>query len=164
MPENAIVLEDDGNKGITIKDKNNNEWVWVEVPKTTVFSGLTIDTTQKLTEQDYNNIRDKLIEYAKEYRKGSATQTRDNWIDEWYNGCGLTSDEYTKIYQNMLKSVYTYGGFWIGRYETGIEGSIDDVSKARATHTDIEIGTSPKAISQKMQYHIIIYIAVKHKC
>jgi len=149
VPENAIVLEDDGNKGIAIKDKNNNEWVWVEVPKTTVFSGLTIDTTQKLTEQDYNNIRDKLIEYAKEYRKGSATQTRDNWIDEWYNGCGLTSDEYTKIYQNMLKSVYTYGGFWIGRYETGIEGSIDDVSKARATHTDIEIGTSPKAISQK---------------
>ena len=49
----------------------------------------------------------------------------------------------------MLKSVYTYGGFWIGRYETGIEGSIDDVFKARATHTDIEIGTSPKAISQK---------------
>ena len=123
VPENSIVLENDADKGIVIKDKNENEWVWVEVPKTTVFSGLTIDTTKELTEQEYNNIRDKLIEYAKEYRKGSATQTRDNWIDEWYNGCGLTSDEYTKIYQNMLKSVYTYGGFWIGRYEAGIEGA-----------------------------------------
>ena len=49
----------------------------------------------------------------------------------------------------MLKSVYTYGGFWIGRYEAGIEGSIEDISKARTAHTGITIGTSPKAISQK---------------
>ena len=49
----------------------------------------------------------------------------------------------------MLKSVYTYGGFWIGRYEAGIEGSIEDISKARTAHTDIKIGQSPKAISQK---------------
>ena len=33
----------------------------------------------------------------------------------------------------MLKSVYTYGGFWIGRYEAGIEGSINDVSKEKIT-------------------------------
>ena len=33
VPENSIVLEDDADKGIVIKDKNENEWVWVEVPK-----------------------------------------------------------------------------------------------------------------------------------
>ena len=49
----------------------------------------------------------------------------------------------------MLKSVYTYGGFWIGRYEAGIEGSVTDTSKARTTHSNVVIGTSPKAISQK---------------
>ena len=49
----------------------------------------------------------------------------------------------------MLKSVYTYGGFWIGRYEAGIDGSITDLTKARITHTTVTIGTSPKAISQK---------------
>ena len=172
IPENSIVLEDDANKGIVIKDKNNNEWVWVEVPKATVFSGLTIDTTQELTEQNYNDIKDKLITYVGVYRKGSATQTRNDWKDEWYakdgellvtastqnlteeqktlnNGCGLTYEEYKSAYQKMLKSVYTYGGFWIGRYEAGIEGSIEDVSKARIAHTDIKIGKSPKAISQK---------------
>ena len=37
MPTNATILESDANKGIVIKDQNNNEWVWVEVPKTTVF-------------------------------------------------------------------------------------------------------------------------------
>ncbi len=171
VPENSIVLEDDANKGIVIKDKNENEWVWVEIPKTTVFSDLTIDTTQELTEQNYIDIKNKLINYAATYRKGSAAQSY-NWTDEWYakdgeklvtehtenltreqkelrNGCGLTYDEYKAIYQKMLKNIYTYGGFWIGRYEAGIEGSIEDVSKARTAHTDIKIGQSPKAISQK---------------
>ena len=69
IPENSIVLEGDANKGILIKDKNENEWVWVEVPKTTVFAGLTIDTTQELTEQNYTDIKNKLIEYEGTYRK-----------------------------------------------------------------------------------------------
>ena len=148
IPENSTVIEGDANKGIVIKDKNENEWVWVEVPKTIVFADLTIDTTKELTEQNYNNIRDKLIEYARVYRKGSEPQSY-NWIDEWYDGCGLTSDEYTALYKKMLRSVYTYGGFWIGRYEAGIEGSIDDVSKARTSHITVTISSSPKAISQK---------------
>ena len=172
IPENSIVLEDDANKGIVIKDKNNNEWVWVEVPKATAFSGLTIDTTQELTEQNYNDIKDKLITYVGVYRKGSATQTRNDWKDEWYakdgellvtastqnlteeqktlnNGCGLTYEEYKSAYQKMLKSVYTYGGFWIGRYEAGIEGTTTETTNARKSHTTVTIGSSPKAISQK---------------
>ena len=171
MPSDGTILENDANKGIVIKDKNENEWVWIEVPKTTVFTDLSIDTTQELTEQNYNDIKNKLVTYAATYRKGSATQN-ENWTDEWYakdgevlvtestanltdvqkkltNGCGLTYNEYKIEYQKMLKSVYTYGGFWIGRYEAGIEGSIEDVSKARTAHTDIKIGQSPKAISQK---------------
>lgn len=149
MPSNVRILENDANKGIVIKDKNDNEWVWIEVPKTTVFSELTIDITNELTELDYEAIKDKLIEYVGVYRKGSATQNSD-WADEWYDGCGLTSKEYTALYQKMLKNIYVYGGFWIARYEAGIDGSIDDLSKVRTeTSERIEIGTSPKAISQK---------------
>ena len=172
VPENSTVVEADANKGIVIKDKNNNEWVWIEVPKTTVFTGLTIDTTNTLTEQNYTDIKNKLIAYAGVYRKGSATQN-ENWTDEWYakdgstlvtastsnlteaqkaltNGCGLTYDEYTTAYQKMLKSVYTYGGFWIGRYEAGIEGTTTETTNARTdSSARITIGTSPKAISQK---------------
>ena len=156
VPENSIVVEADANKGIVIKDKNNNEWVWVEVPKTIVFTGLTIDSSTELTEQNYTDIKNKLIAYAGVYRKGTATQN-ENCTDEWYakdgstlvtastsnlteaqkaltNGCGLTYDEYTTAYRKMLKSVYTYGGFWIGRYEAGIEESIEDVAKARRSH------------------------------
>ena len=149
VPANSTVVEADASKGIVIKDKNNNEWVWIEVPKTTVFSGLTIDTTNTLTEQNYTDIKNKLIAYATTYREGKAGQGL-NWTDEWYNGCGMASDEYKTAYQKMLKSVYTYGGFWIGRYEAGIEGTTTETTNARTdSSARISIETSPKAISQK---------------
>ena len=149
VPANSTVVEADANKGIVIKDSNNNEWVWIEVPKTTVFADLTIDTTNTLTEQNYTDIKNKLIEYATTYREGKAGQGL-NWTDEWYNGCGMNSDEYTAAYQKMLKSVYTYGGFWIGRYEAGIEGTTTETTNARTSSSArISIETSPKAISQK---------------
>ena len=61
----------------------------------------------------------------------------------------MASDEYKAAYQKMLKSVYTYGGFWIGRYEAGIEGTTTETTNARKSHTTVTIGSSPKAISQK---------------
>ncbi len=96
-----------------------------------------------------------------------------NWIDEWYakdgstlvtastsnlteaqkaltNGCGLTYDEYKTAYQKMLKSVYTYGGFWIGRYEAGIEGTTTETTNARTSSSGrISIETSPKSNKSK---------------
>ena len=150
LPSNIKeIVENDANKGIVIKDNNDNEWVWVEVPKTTAFSGLNIDTTSTLTAQNYTDIANKMITYVGVYRKGSANQNC-SWTDEWYDGCGLTQQEYINAYQSMLKYVYNYGGFWIGRYEAGIDGSITDLSKARTSSSSrIVIGTSPKAISQK---------------
>ena len=150
VPENSTVLEDDANNGIVIKDSNNNEWVWIEVPKTKVFAGLTINITGTLTNQNYTDIKNKLIAYAGVYRNGSASQTRSDWTDEYYSGCGMSSDEYTAAYQKMLKSVYAYGGFWIGRYEAGIEGTTTETTNARTSSSGrISIETSPKAISQK---------------
>ena len=150
LPSNIKeIVENDANKGIVIKDNNDNEWVWVEVPKTTVFSELNIDTTSTLTAQNYADIANKMITYAGVYRNGSANQNC-TWTDEWYDGCGLTQQEYINAYQSMLKYVYNYGGFWIGRYEAGIDGSITDLSNARTSSSSrIVIGTSPKAISQK---------------
>ena len=172
VPANSTVVEADASKGIVIKDKNNNEWVWIEVPKTTVFADLTIDTNGTLTEQNYTDIKNKLRAYATTYREGSSGQGC-NWTDEWYakdgstlitastsnltetqkaltNGCGLTYDEYKTAYQKMLKSIYTYGGFWIGRYEAGIEGTTTETTNARTdSSARISIEASPKAIIQK---------------
>ena len=148
MPSGATVIEADPSKGIVIKDSKDNEWVWIEVPKTTVFTSATAS-------DQYDNIKADLIAYAGVYRKGDATQN-ENWTDEWYamdgetlvtastegltdtqkalnNGCGLTYDEYQSTYQAMLSSVYTNGGFWIGRYEAGVSDTVPRTAEGEIT-------------------------------
>ena len=47
----------------------------------------------------------------------------EGWRDEYSSddATGLTSEQYTVLKQKMLKSVYQNGGFYVGKYETGIE-------------------------------------------
>ena len=100
--------EDEISKGLVIKNNNTDDrYVWVEVPKT------IYDTAQ--SEKDYENIEKDMQEYAKDYRA-------DNYSDNWYSGCGIeNSTEYLNLKNQMLKSVYEKGGFWISQYEIGAD-------------------------------------------
>ena len=124
-------------EGFVIKDSNDNEWVWVVVPEN-IFKTAKSDT-------DYDNIKADLIEYAKDYRKGSSTQNLD-WKDEWYDGCGLSKDEYDKNYKKMLSSVFNNHGFWISRYEIG-----DSTATASNATRTSKSGTTGKAVSKPNQ-------------
>lgn len=125
-------------EGFVIKDSNDNEWVWVVVPEN-IFKTAKSDT-------DYDNIKADLIEYVKDYRKGSSTQNLD-WKDEWYNGCGIdNSENYTKLYNKMLSSVYTNSGFWISRYEIG-DGTATESNTTRTSNSR----TTGKAVSKPNQ-------------
>ena len=103
--------------GLTIQDSTGNQYVWVEVPKAErVYktAGLEI---KDFTDEEYTKIEDDLHTYTDVYRDGTS------YKDEYYSGVGLTSDEYTKLKKTMLKSVYQNGGFYVGKYETGIENA-----------------------------------------
>ncbi len=119
MPsENVTIIEADSTKGIVIKDKNEREWVWVEVPKT-IFTTADALGEEKTEEQLNAAIKADLITYAGVYRKGDASQNH-NWTDEWYSGCGVAdAATYNEMYNKMINSVYNNGGFWIQRYEDG---------------------------------------------
>jgi type II secretory pathway pseudopilin PulG len=125
-------------EGLVVKDSNDNEWVWIEVPST-VFTTATGDT-------DYDNIKADLIEYAKDYRESS-------YEDEWYEGCGLSQSNYEDLYNKMLTSVYKNRGFYIARYEAGIEGSDSNIKLARDDSSDriteSTISKLPIAVSKK---------------
>ena len=124
--------------GIVMIDSNQNQWVWIEVPNT-VFTTAT-------SSSDYDKIKANLITYAGAYREGKKGQNC-NWIDEWYNGCGLTQEQYTEKYQKMLGSIYTNKGFYIGRYEAGIDGSDENANLLRTSRTEITSAT-PRAVSK----------------
>jgi len=97
LQEGCQILESDIQKGMVIKDTYGNEWVWIPVPKTTVF------ITAKNSD-DYINIEKDIKEYTKNYRELK------------YNDDAL---EYKDLKEKTLKSIYTYGGFWVSRYEIG---------------------------------------------
>ena len=118
--------------GLTIQDSTGNQYVWVEVPKTTeVYPTAGLEITE-FTEDEYTAIETDLHTYTNDYRNGTSCK------DEYYSDevTGLTSEQYTQLKQKMLKSVYQNGGFYIGKYETGTE----------AARTSGSSTTAPKAI------------------
>lgn len=127
----------DLDNGLVIKDSNGNEYVWIEVPKlATVYptAGISI---KEFTDEEYAKIENDLHSYTSVYRNGTSAK------DEYYSdeATGLTNSEYTTLKKKMLKSVYQNGGFYIGRYEAGIDTN-------RTNHASIT-GISPKSQQDK---------------
>ena len=118
-PDNTFTKVEgtDLSNGLVIQDVNGNEYVWIEVPKTAeVYPTAGLKITD-FTEDEYTAIETDLHTYTNYYRNGTS------YTDTYYSDAatGLTSEQYTELKQKMLKSVYENGGFWIGRYEAGIE-------------------------------------------
>ena len=87
-------------------EENGNEYVWIEVPK-------SITQTANTKEELYNVLNEYSIDYKDTWDWGM-----DN-SDIWYEGCGMTEEEYNDNYMKMLNSIKENGGFYIGRYEMG---------------------------------------------
>ena len=151
--------------GLVIKKGSDatgwDEYVWIEVPRS-IYTDPNYTTDLTANEQgkkevtsatDYDGIYKVLNRYASPYREGKARQGR-YWKDEWYDssnkkatdtganlsdtaGCGLTSENYTKQYQRMLKSVYENGGFWIGRYEASSNSTAPLSQKGKTPQANI---------------------------
>ena len=176
--EGESTLED----GLVVK-YGNDEFVWIEVPND--GSGPDYSEVSSSTDYEKIRIalinyaavyrknadsKDHWFEY-KTVSQTSTTLSMDPLTgDKYANGkktsmdmdltnskhCGLTYEDYQIYYKAMLKSIYENGGFYIGRYEAGIEGSTTeevDTSTyisdyARTSGTEIT-SSSPSAISQQ---------------
>lgn len=105
--------------GLVIKDASGNEYVWVEVPKSaSIYTDAGLSITE-FTDAEYVLIEDDLKEYTSDYRNGTAFVDEHN--EQYvYAAVGLNADNYAIAKKKMLKSIYQNGGFYIGRYETGI--------------------------------------------
>ena len=120
--------------GLTIQDSTGNQYVWVEVPKTgKVYPTAGLNITE-FTTDEYTAIEADLHTYTNDYRKSG-------WEDKYYSdeATGLTSGEYTALKQKMLKSVYQNGGFYVGKYETGIESGPKTSGSSSTEPTEIPV-------------------------
>ena len=121
--------------GYTIQDSKGNQYVWVEVPMTDEVyptAGLKI---KDFTAEEYTAIEEDLHTYTNDYRNGTS------YKDEYYSDAttGLTSAQYTELKQKMLKSVYKNGGFYIGKYETGIESTPKTLGSSSTAPEEIPV-------------------------
>lgn len=123
IPQDFQVSEVPGentiDEGLVVRDSEKNEWVWIEVPK-------SIYTTA-ISNTDYASIEKDMQSYASTYRENGYT---DTWYSEKQHGYA-SSEDYNDDKNNMLKSVYDKGGFYIGRYEVG-------TNTARTSSSDTE--------------------------
>ena len=102
--------------GLVITDSSGNEFVWIEVPKSAAIYGADgLDITE-FTDAEYLTIENALNAYTTSYDMGA-----DSWTS--FLAIGISESNYNTLKKQMLKSIYQNGGFYIGRYETGIESS-----------------------------------------
>ena len=131
--------------GLVIEDASGNQYVWVEVPMTTeVYPTAGLNITD-FNADIYTKIENDLHNYTKTYRNNT------NYVDEYYedstDGWFESKEEYDLQKYKMLKSVYQNGGFWVGRYEAGIENN-------RKSPTE-EITETPKSKEELYPYNYI---------
>ena len=142
--EGENILED----GLVIIDANGNEWVWIDVPRTNevyITAGIGISN---FTIDEYNKIEEDLHIYTNSYRASNCTDKY--FLDE---AVGLKQEEYNNLKRRMLKSIYQKEGFWISRYEAGIE-------KNRTNKTDI-ISEDFKPLSSKNKFPLTYVTCVQ---
>ena len=123
----------DLDNGLVIEDKDGNQYVWIEVPKKAeVYPTAGLNITG-FTSTEYKKIENDLKTYSNDYRENGYVDTYYGGSTMAENGWFKSEEEYNKLKQEMLKSVYSNGGFWIGRYEAGIEKNRTEGEQALVT-------------------------------
>ena len=122
FPDNTFTKKEGTiDTGLVIKDANENEYVWVVVPKSLYNNAAyNLNNAKKPSSStDYANIEYCLQQYTATYRNG--TNYSDTYAADTDNvGWFADETEYNNLKNSMLKSVYENGGFYVGRYEAGI--------------------------------------------
>ena len=123
FPDNTFTKKEGTiDTGLVIQDASGNEYVWVVVPKS-LYNNTNYNsnnTKKPSSSTDYANIEYCLQQYTVTYRNGTS------FFDVYYaddKNVGWFADAtaYNNLKNSMLKSVYENGGFYVGRYEAGID-------------------------------------------
>lgn len=126
------------NEGLVVMAPDHSQFVWIPVPDintmATKVSGADSKGRQNYQGKLYNfseTTSTEKINYGQEtdsYREPALLSSYDNNSSYYSNILGYNSstafgDEMKEEYNAMIESIIKYGGFYIGRYETSINGN-----------------------------------------
>ena len=126
-----IAGEDSIDDGLVITDGYGNEYVWVEVPKTEVVYPTAGVNISSFTDDEYTKIETDLHTYTNDYRNG--TSYSDVYYKDSTEGWFKDEKDYNNAKYHMMKRIYQNGGFWVGRYEAGIQNYRNYESENKVT-------------------------------
>lgn len=121
------------NGGLVITDSvdsngnsTGNEYVWIPVDKTKLTVGNTEKKITKISSgTDYEGV---LYDFdgTSSTEKTDTTSWREPDVVSYYDGTsddpvGIIKSNLQKEYNDMIASIKKYGGFYVARYEAGIE-------------------------------------------
>ena len=132
--------------GLVIQDASANQFVWVPVNDSYTMKGDisgegTFNNYQTSSPYNYdipylsNNTTTALAYWQASANGHSGTITGAGTYSEPYSGAGSWE---TTEYQAMVTSVLKYGGFYVGRYETGGSASAPVVKSGVTPITNIQ--------------------------
>ena len=159
-PNDATYVEGTVDTGVVIKDKNNNEWVWVPVDDAsimyqtaegTALAGRTGVTTNKYSKGNIISGIGRGTPNSSSYREPDILTDKDT--DDTAVQAGFTATEnktalkvmaenLVQDYSDMIESITKYKGFYIGRYElstkteNGVKVGIEQKDKVSQTNTN----------------------------
>ncbi len=146
------------NDGLVVKASDGSEFVWI--PVATVISDTEAEATQNkaMAIKSGNNYKGLLYNFTgttstvisgctttmDSYREPDLLASYDN--NTSYNTGLFSKDTLQQEYNNMIESVDKYKGFYVGRYELGLEGttavskkSDSSVTTANSNHTNTNL-------------------------
>ena len=106
-----------------------------------VISVGTNSDSNKTTTQGF---KDEWYAYDEDNYAAITESTATSEQKSLTNGCGLNLKDYKKLKKEMLNSIKENGGFYIGKYETGIYGTKENTTAARTSSGE----ASQKAVIQ----------------
>ena len=127
-------------KGVVIKDSKGNEFVWIPVSQDFV-NPYNYSSSYSEPKELKSNYSSSGAEYDSQTTLNYLYGTKEDGSTPFYN---YTTDfAYSTHYEEMVASVNKYNGFYIGRYETTIDGNNEIGTKA-----DTTVLTTDKSIPQ----------------
>ena len=139
----------DRKKELLKLQSNYNQYVWIPVEKEAINSIYGVDSNGKLwgklysyavegkTNQDWSMLNDNIyVKFGNNYfEPGLGLGFNSNIVSEMTLKMQLNKNrqelisELEQTYYQTIKSIKKYGGFYIGRYETGIQDDIAVIKK-----------------------------------
>ena len=113
--DTAVTTDNAWNESCT-----RNQWVWVPVPDVSRIYEEGFDRTKKSKLYEYSSTG-RTFTYRYEYQILSSYVKEKNFVENKLQGMTLEKliHEMQKEFEFTIESIKKYGGFYIGRYETG---------------------------------------------